>query len=189
MTRESKQQQPFILPFQGITPNIHPTAFIAHGVVISGDVSIEELSSIWYGTSIRGDIAPTRIGKRVNIQDNSTLHQSPHQPLIIADDVTIGHNAILHSCQIDEGALIGMGAIIMDGAKIGKGAMVAAGSLVPPRMEVPPQTLVMGSPARVIRQLTAQDLQELERIRTSYAEKGQYYKQMEEEYFTTHSQG
>ena len=111
-----------ILPYENKTPRIASSVFLARGVVVSGDVEIKEESSIWYNTVIRGDVAPTLIGKRVNIQDNCTLHQSPGIPLIIEDDVSVGHNAILHSCHIKKGALIGMGAIVLDGAVIGEGA-------------------------------------------------------------------
>ena len=171
-----------ILPFDGKYPDIHPTVFLAKGVVISGDVKIGEYTNIWYNTVLRGDIAPTVIGARVSIQDNSTLHQSPGNPLIIEDDAIIGHNAILHSCIVRKGALIGMGAIILDRAEIGENAMIGAGSLVPPGKKIPPNTLAVGSPAKVIRELTEADYKELERIRKSYTEKGQIYKRMEEAY-------
>ncbi|MCK9905961.1 gamma carbonic anhydrase family protein, partial [Frankia sp. Cpl3] len=149
-------------------------------MVISGDVQIGADSSIWYNTVIRGDIAPTVIGRRVSVQDNSTLHQGPGHPLILEDDVTVGHNAVLHSCIVHQGALIGMGAIILDGAEIGEEAMVAAGALVPPGMKVPPRTLVVGSPAKVKRELNEQDFSELRRIRQSYVEKGKMYRKLEE---------
>lgn len=106
--------------------------FIADYVTITGDVTIGEESDIWFNTVIRGDVSPTIIGKRVNIQDQSTLHQSPNAPLLIEDDVTVGHQVILHSSIIRKRALIGMGSIILDGAEIGEGAFIGAGSLVPP---------------------------------------------------------
>ncbi|MBE3553770.1 MAG: gamma carbonic anhydrase family protein [Thermicanus sp.] len=168
-----------ILPFAEKNPLIHPTAFIAKGAVVSGDVEIGEYTNIWYNAVIRGDIAPTRIGKKVSIQDNSTLHQSPNLPLIIEDEAIIGHNAILHSAIIRRGALIGMGAIILDGAEIGERAMVAAGALVPPGKKIPPHTLCVGSTAKVIRELTEKEDQEWRRIVSSYTEKGQIYKQLE----------
>lgn len=168
-----------ILPYHNQYPTIHSSAFIAQGVVISGDVEIGEESNIWYNTVIRGDVAPTRIGKRVSIQDNCTLHQSPNMPLVLEDEVIVGHNAILHSCTIGKGALIGMGAIILDGAEIGEYAMVGAGSLVPPRKKIPPHTLVVGNPAKILRELTEEDYKELARILNSYVEKGKYYKSAE----------
>lgn len=157
-------------------PVISESAYISDFVTITGDVQIGEQSSIWFQTVIRGDVAPTIIGNRVNIQDLCCLHQSPGKPLIIEDDVTVGHQVILHSAIIRKKALIGMGSIILDGAEIGEGAFIGAGSLVPPGKSIPPHTLAFGRPAKVVRDLTEQDLQEMERIRRQYVEKGQYYK-------------
>lgn len=162
--------------YNGIYPEIHTAAFVAKNAVINGDVKIGEESSIWFHTVIRGDVAPTRIGKRVNIQDLSVLHQSPNQPLIIEDDVTIGHRVTLHSAIIRQKALIGMGAIILDGAEIGENAFIAAGSLVPPGKKIPANTLYMGSPAKFSRNLTDDDFSEMARIREEYVKKGQYYR-------------
>ncbi|WP_042222770.1 gamma carbonic anhydrase [Oceanobacillus manasiensis] len=157
-------------------PFIHETAFVAKDATIIGDVEIGESCSIWFKTIIRGDVAPTRIGKRVNIQDLSMLHQSPNMPLIIEDDVTVGHQVTLHSAIIREKALVGMGSIILDGAEVGEGAFIGAGSLVPPGKKIPPNTLALGRPAKVVRDLTNEDHEEMKRIRTSYVEKGHYYK-------------
>ncbi|TPG73104.1 gamma carbonic anhydrase family protein [Brevibacillus laterosporus] len=169
-----------LLPFEGKEPQIHPSVFIAKGAVVTGDVTIGEETSIWYNSVIRGDVSPTVIGKRVSVQDNSTLHQSPLCALIIEDDVTIGHNAVLHSCTVRQGALIGMGSIVLDGAEIGEDAMVAAGALVPPGMKVPPRTLVVGSPAKVKRELNEEDFKDLRRVRQSYVDKGKMYRKLEE---------
>lgn len=157
-------------------PIIHETAYIADYVTVTGDVTIGEDSSIWFNTTIRGDVAPTKIGRRVNIQDNSVLHQSPNNPLIIEDDVTIGHQVILHSAIIRKQALIGMGALILDKAEVGEGTFIGAGSLVSPGTKIPPHVLAFGRPAKVIRELTDADLQDMKRIRREYVEKGQYYK-------------
>lgn len=162
--------------YQDKQPVIHETAFIAKDATIIGDVEIDQSSSVWFKTIIRGDVAPTRIGERVNIQDLSMLHQSPGMPLVIEDDVTVGHQVTLHSAIIREKALIGMGSIILDGAEIGTGAFIGAGSLVPPGKKIPPNTLALGRPAKVVRNLTEEDLAEMDRIRKSYVEKGQYYK-------------
>lgn len=170
-----------IYEYEGKKPNIAATAFIADYVTISGDVEIGEESSIWFNTVIRGDIAPTIIGNRVNIQDQSTLHQSPNRPLIIEDDVSVGHQVILHSSVIRKNALIGMGSIILDGAEVGEGAFIGAGSLVPPGKKIPPHTLAVGRPAKVVRELTEADRQEMARIRQSYVEKGQYYKSLQKD--------
>ncbi|MEG8979212.1 gamma carbonic anhydrase family protein [Priestia megaterium] len=165
-----------IYPYKEKMPTIASSCFIADYVTITGDVTIGEESSIWFNTVIRGDVSPTIIGKRVNIQDQSTLHQSPNAPLLIEDDVTVGHQVILHSSIIRKRALIGMGSIILDGAEIGEGAFIGAGSLVPPGKKIPPNTLALGRPAKVIRTLTEEDLKDMQRIRTEYVEKGQYYK-------------
>lgn len=168
-----------IYPFKDKYPLIAETAFIADYVTITGDVEIGEQSSVWFNSSIRGDVAPTRIGNKVNIQDNSILHQSPNNPLILEDEVTVGHQVILHSCIIRKRALIGMGSIILDQAEIGEGAFIGAGSLVPQGKKIPPNTLAFGRPAKVIRELTLEDKKEMERIYTEYAEKAQYYKSLQ----------
>jgi len=168
-----------IYPYNDKHPKISKTAYIADYVTITGDVIIGDESSVWFNTVIRGDVAPTIIGNRVNIQDNSVLHQSPNNPLILEDEVTIGHQVILHSCIIRKRALIGMGSIILDQAEIGEGAFIGAGSLVPQGKKIPSNTLAFGRPAKVIRELTEEDKQEIKRIYTQYAEKGQYYQSLQ----------
>lgn len=162
--------------YMGSKPKIHDSVYVAKNAVIVGDVTIDEESSVWFHTVIRGDVAPTYIGKRVSIQDLSMLHQSPNQALIIEDDVTVGHQVTLHSSIIRKNALIGMGSIILDGAEVGESAFIGAGSLVPPGKKIPPHTLAMGRPAKVIRELTEADYKEMERVRKSYVDKGKYYK-------------
>ncbi|MFB4163099.1 gamma carbonic anhydrase family protein [Alteribacillus sp. JSM 102045] len=166
-----------IYSYKGTSPNIAKSAYIADYVTITGDVSIGEDSSVWFNSVIRGDVAPTVIGNRVNIQDNSVLHQSPKNPLILEDDVTVGHMVLLHSAIIRKNALIGMGAQILDGAEIGEEAFIGAGSLVPPGKTIPPRTLALGRPAKVVRDLNEEDFQEMQRVRNSYIEKGKYYKE------------
>ncbi|MEW9182253.1 gamma carbonic anhydrase family protein [Bacillus mycoides] len=168
-----------IYPYKEKNPKIASSAFIADYVTITGDVTIGEESSIWFNTVIRGDVSPTIIGNRVNVQDQCTLHQSPLYPLILEDDVTVGHQVILHSCKIEKDALIGMGSIILDGAEIGEGAFIGAGSLVSQGKKIPPNTLAFGRPAKVIRELTEEDRKDMERIRTQYVEKGRYYKSLQ----------
>lgn len=168
-----------IYPYKGVMPQISESAFIADYVTITGDVKIGDLTNIWFNTVIRGDVAPTIIGNRVSIQDNSVLHQSPNNPLIIEDDVTIGHQVMLHSCIIRKNALIGMSSIILDNAEIGEGAFIGAGSLVPQGKVIPPNCLAFGRPAKVIRELNEEDIAEMERIRREYVERGQLYKQMQ----------
>src|SRR5699024_3372872 len=137
---------------------------------------IDEDSSIWFNTVIRGDVAPTRIGKRVNIQDLSMVHQSPETPVMVEDDVTIGHQVTLHAATIRKNALIGMGSIVLDGAEVGENAFIGAGSLVPPGKKIPPNSLALGRPAKVIRELTEQDYAEIERVHKTYGLKVKYYK-------------
>jgi carbonic anhydrase/acetyltransferase-like protein (isoleucine patch superfamily) len=168
-----------IYPFKGKTPKIADSAFIADYVTITGDVEIGEESGIWFNTSIRGDVAPTIIGKKVNVQDNCVLHQSPNNPLILEDEVSVGHQVILHSCIIRKKALIGMGSIILDQAEIGEGSFIGAGSLVPQGKKIPPNSLAFGRPAKVIRELTPEDIKDMERISREYAEKAQYYKSLQ----------
>jgi carbonic anhydrase/acetyltransferase-like protein (isoleucine patch superfamily) len=167
-----------IYPYKDKNPKIDPSVFVANNAVITGDVTVGEETSIWFNTVIRGDVAPTIIGKRCSIQDLSCLHQSPNNPLIIEDEVTVGHQVTLHSCTIRKRALIGMGSIILDGAEIGEGAFIGAGSLVPPGKKIPPNTLAMGRPAKVVRDVTADDRKDMDRIIREYVEKGQYYKSL-----------
>ena len=136
------------------TPQIHDSAFVAEGAKIIGDVIIKADSSIWYNTVCRGDINQIIVGERSNIQDNSVIHLENDQGVIIGDDVTVGHNAIIHGCTINDGALIGMGAIIMNGAVIGKGAVVGAGALIKENMIIPDLTLVVGIPGKVVKTFT-----------------------------------
>ena len=169
-----------IYPFKGVYPQIADSAFIADYVTITGDVKIGEHSSVWFNSSIRGDVAPTIIGDKVNIQDNSILHQSPGNPLILDDEVTVGHQVILHSCIVRKNALIGMGSILLDQAEIGEGAFIGAGSLVPQGKKIPPHSLAFGRPAKVVRQLNNEDRKDMERITREYAEKASYYKSLQD---------
>lgn len=148
-----------IIDFQGITPKIHETAFIAENAFVIGDVEIGENSSVWFGSVLRGDVNYIRVGTRTNIQDGSIIHvSSKTNPTIIEDEVTLGHRVTLHGCHIETGCLIGIGAIILDGAVIGRDSLIAAGSLVTPNTKIPARSLVMGSPARVKRELTDEEI-------------------------------
>ena len=162
--------------YKNKSPNIHNSVFVAKNATVIGDVTIDEGSSIWFNTVIRGDVEPTRIGKRVNIQDLSLVHQSPNLPVTIEDDVTIGHQVTIHGCVIRKKALIGMGSLLLDGVEIGENAFIGAGSLVTPGTKIPPNTLAFGRPAKIIRELTQKDLDEMARIRQSYSDKRAYYK-------------
>jgi len=168
-----------IYPYKDKHPQIDPSAFIADFATITGDVTIGAESSIWFNTVVRGDVAPTIIGNRTNIQDLCMLHQSPGNPLILEDNVTIGHQVTLHSCTVRKNVLIGMGSIILDGAEIGEGAFIGAGSLVPQGKVIPPGKLAFGRPAKVIRDLGEDDIADMERIVREYAEKAAYYKSLQ----------
>ena len=135
-------------------PKISSHAFIAKGARVIGDVTMKDYSSIWYNSVARGDINQIIIGERSNVQDNSVIHLENDQGVIIGNDVTIGHNCIIHGCSIGDGALIGMGSIIMNGAKIGKGAVVGAGALITENMEVEDYTLAVGLPAKIVKTLS-----------------------------------
>lgn len=151
-----------VLAYDGKAPRLAASVFLAEGSVVTGDVEIGEDSSIWFGTVVRGDVNRVRIGARTNLQDLTVVHVTAGtHPTTVGDDVTIGHRAVLHGCTVKDRSLVGIGAIVMDGAVVGPDAMVGAGALVPPGMVVPPGKLVLGSPARVKRDLTAEELASL----------------------------
>ncbi len=146
-----------IFPFEGKTPKIHPTAFIAPTAVIIGDVEIGAHASIWYGAVLRGDIAPVKVGDRSNVQDNSVLHTDRDHPCIIKESVTIGHICNVHGAIVESGCLVGMGVTILSGAILGERVLVGAGALVTGKT-FEAEHLVLGSPAKVVRKLTPEDL-------------------------------
>jgi gamma-carbonic anhydrase len=149
---------PIVRAYRGIVPRLAPSVYLAPTASVIGDVEIGEDSSIWYGAVLRGDVGRIRIGNRTNVQDLACLHMSLDQShAVIGDDVTIGHNAVIHGAIVEAGALIGIGAILLDNAVIGSEAMVAAGSVVPSKMVVPPRTLARGQPARIVRELTEEE--------------------------------
>ena len=136
----------------------HKTVWVAENAVLVGDVTIGEGSSVWYGAILRGDEAPITIGKNTNIQDGAVLHEAARYPLVIGDGVTVGHNAILHGCEIGNNVVIGMGSIVMNGAKIGNDSIVGAGALVTQDKEFPDGVMILGSPARALRNLTPEEI-------------------------------
>lgn len=143
--------------YRGTQPQTHPTARAAENVVIIGDVTLEENSSLWYGVVARGDAAPIVIGADTNIQDGCILHADPGIPVTIGKNVTVGHGAILHGCTIGDNCLIGMGATLLNNSIIGEGCIIAAGALVTERTVIPPQSLVMGCPGKVVRAVSPED--------------------------------
>lgn len=144
-----------IIPFNGVTPTVHPTAWVAPTAVLIGDVEVGAESSVWFGAVLRGDHPDhaIRVGDRSSIQDNCVLHVSDKGPTVVGDDVTVGHGAVFESCEVGNGALVGMNAVLLHNAVIGEESLVAAGSVVATGMEVPSRTLVAGSPATIRKEL------------------------------------
>jgi carbonic anhydrase/acetyltransferase-like protein (isoleucine patch superfamily) len=145
--------------YRGTLPKVHASAYIDQSAQVIGDVEIGEDSSVWMNVVLRGDVNVIRIGRRTNIQDGTIVHvmRGTH-PTRIGDEVTVGHAALLHGCTIEDRVLVGMGAILLNGATIRSDLIVAAGALVPERMEIPPRSLVMGSPGKVLRTLSDEDV-------------------------------
>ncbi|MFC4777582.1 gamma carbonic anhydrase family protein [Paenibacillus sp. GCM10023252] len=165
-----------LIPYGGIVPVLHQSVYVAEGVKLIGEVSIQADSTIWFNSVLRGDLAPIRIGSSCNIQDGCIGHVNTNQPLLLEDEVSVGHGAIIHGCRIGKGTLIGMGAIVLNGADIGEYALVGAGSIVTENLTIPPYTLSLGAPAKVVRELTDDDLQRMRRTMESYVAKGKEYR-------------
>lgn len=143
-----------IIEYEGKAPLVGKNVYIAPTAVIIGDVTLAGGASVWYGAVLRGDEAPIRVGRNANIQDNCTVHTDEHKPVIIGDDVTVGHNAVVHGCTVENSCLIGIGAVILNDAVIKSGSVVAAGSVVREKQTVGPSQLVTGIPATVKRELS-----------------------------------
>lgn len=148
-----------IKDLKGKKPNIDETVFIAEDAAVIGDVNIGEGSSIWYSTVVRGDIENITIGKYSNIQDNCTVHTETNIPTKIGDYSVIGHNAVVHGCTIGDNCLIGMGAIVLNNAKIGDNCIIGAGTVVTEGKEIPANSLVIGIPGKVVRQVTEEEIE------------------------------
>ena len=149
-----------IKKFRGKSPVIPDSCYISESVNLIGDVTLGENVSLWFGTVVRGDMHFITIGNRSNIQDNSVIHVTTDiSPTRIGSEVTVGHNAIIHGATIEDRCLIGMGAIIMDDVVVGEGSIVGAGSVVPPNMIIPPRSLLVGLPAKIVRQTTDEELE------------------------------
>ena len=149
--------------------------FLAHNSTVVGDVTVGELTSFWFNAVVRGDVAPVTIGRRVNVQDGAVIHCDTGVPNVIADDVTIGHGAIVHGMFVGRGSLIGMGSTLLSRTKIGRECLIAAGAVVPPGLEVPDRMLVMGVPAKVVRPIKEQDLEYMRWLTRHYVELAQQY--------------
>lgn len=160
-----------IKSFRGIHPQIHPTAFVEDSAHVIGDVHLGEESSVWFNTVVRGDVHYIRIGNRSNVQDNSVIHvRHGSHPTILEDEVTVGHSVTLHGCYVERGSLIGIGSIVLDDVRVGALSIVAAGALVSPGTIVPPRSLVMGVPAKVKRELTETEVDQLSIFWMNYVE-------------------
>ncbi|MGB7208994.1 MAG: gamma carbonic anhydrase family protein [Pyrinomonadaceae bacterium] len=170
-----------IKPFSNITPTVHETAYIADDAIIIGDVEIGENASVWFGSILRGDVNFIRIGAGTNIQDGTIIHvSSKTHSTILENDITVGHRVTLHGCYVESNCLIGIGAIILDGARIGKNSLVAAGSLVTPGTQIPPGSMVMGSPAKVKRPLTKDEIAGIQISARKYIELSAIYRSLQD---------
>ncbi len=167
----------FILPYKNITPQIHDSAFVAPTASVIGDVQIGEGSNIWYNCALRGDVNDIKIGARTNIQDGSVIHvTTDFSGTHVGDDVTVGHNAILHACTVEDFGFVGMGACAMDGSVVESFAMLAAGALLTPNKRIPKGQLWAGSPAKYMRDLTDKEIEYIKWSAPHYVELGQEHK-------------
>ncbi len=162
------------------TPDIHPSAFVAPGAVVRGEVYLAENSSVFYNAVLRGDRAPISIGEGTNIQDNCVVHVECDLPVTVGKNVTVGHGAILHGCTVGDETLIGMGAIVLNGAQIGKSCLIGAGALVTQNAVIPDGCMAVGSPARVKRPLTPEEMDGLRQSAADYRQEAQACKALEE---------
>lgn len=165
-----------VRPFRGKHPEIDPSAYVADGAQVIGDVTLGPHASVWFNAVLRGDADRIEIGAGSNIQDGAVVHADPGFPCRVGRDVVVGHGAILHGCEISDECLIGMGAIILNGARLGPGCVVAAGALVPEGKEFPPRSLLMGVPATVKRSVTDEDLAATRAGAAHYRERATLYR-------------
>ena len=162
--------------FNAKGPRIARDAYVADGARLIGDVTLNEGASIWFNAVVRADNDHVEIGRYTNVQDNCTLHVDPGLPLAIGEYVTIGHNAVVHGCTIEDNVLIGMHATVLNGAIVGRDSLVAAHALVPENARIPPGSLALGVPARVIRPLTPDEIERLRQSAESYANRARAYR-------------
>lgn len=158
-------------------PAVDPTAFVVDSAVVVGDVGIGPAASLWFHAVVRGDVERIRIGARTNIQDNATVHVTRERwPTLVGEGVTVGHAAVLHGCTVGDHSLIGIGAIVLDGVEIGAECLVGAGALLTPGTKVPARSLVLGSPARRVRELSADEVARLHASADGYLEHVRRYR-------------
>jgi len=157
-------------------PQVHESVFLADEATVIGNVHLQENVSVWPGAVLRGDNEPITIGRGSNVQEGAVLHADPGFPLTVADNVTIGHQAMVHGCTIGEATLIGIQAVILNGAVIGRNCLVAAGAIVTEGKTFPDNSLILGAPAKVVRTLSETDIQRIRDSATEYVERGAFYK-------------
>lgn len=171
------EQGALIAAVGGREPKIDPEAFTAPSSVVVGEVVLQAGSSVWYNAVLRGDCDAVTLGRDSNIQDNCTVHADPGFPAVVGDRVSVGHNAVLHGCTVEDDVLIGMGSTVLNGARIGAGSLIAAQALVPQGMQVPPGSLVAGVPAKVKRQLSDEEGQGIRANAAMYLELAQAHRE------------
>ncbi len=165
-----------IVKLNDIKPKVSENAFVAENAVIIGDVELAENVSIWFGAVLRGDIEKITIGKNSNVQDNSTIHTDYGIPCVVGENVTVGHNVILHSCSIGDNVIVGMGSTILNGAKIAKNCLIGANSLVTHKIQFEEGSLILGNPAKVVRKLTDKEIEHIQENANHYVENSKRYK-------------
>ena len=167
-----------LISHNGNQPRIHETVFIAPGAYLIGDVKVGKNSTIWFNAVLRADEDSITIGDKCSIQDNSTIHLFEGSPVVIEDEVTVGHNVILHGCRIGKRSIIGMGSTILDGVEIGEECIIGANTLIPSGKKIPPRSLVMGSPGKVVREIQDKDLELIQLSIDTYVQKGYEFKEI-----------
>jgi carbonic anhydrase/acetyltransferase-like protein (isoleucine patch superfamily) len=165
-----------MISYKGVPPSVHESVFVAPGAYIIGNVQIGKESTVWFNAVLRGDDGPIIVGERCSIQDNSTIHLYEPYPVIIEDDVTVGHNVILHGCKIGKRSIIGMGSTLLDNVEVGEECIIGANTLLAGGIKIPPRSLVLGSPGKVVRELTDKDLQMLQMSSEHYVQKGKEFR-------------
>jgi carbonic anhydrase/acetyltransferase-like protein (isoleucine patch superfamily) len=159
-----------------VSPTIAASAYVAPSASIIGKVVLADHSSVWFGATLRGDNETISIGANSNVQDGAVLHTDPGLPLTVGAHVSVGHQAMLHGCTIGEGTLIGIQAVVLNAAVIGRGCLVGAGAVITERKVFADGTLILGAPAKVVRELTAEERENLLKVAANYAERGAYYR-------------
>jgi carbonic anhydrase/acetyltransferase-like protein (isoleucine patch superfamily) len=166
-----------IVPLGERKPDVHASAFVVDSAIVIGDVVLAAETSIWFHAVVRGDVERIRIGARSNIQDNATVHVTTDRwPTVVGEGVTVGHAAVLHGCSIGDHCLIGIGAIVLDGVVVGDECLVGAGAVVTPGTQVPPRSLVLGSPAKRVRELSADEIARLRQSASNYVRHARTYR-------------